>query len=182
MTDRTETVLGVPYRRLWTAAGLSNLADGIVKVALPLIAIRYTDSPALVAGLAVALTLPWLLFALPAGALADRLDRRRAMLAANTVRAALLAALALAAQVRTFDGHGRTADGHHVELLANVGDPADAAPAAAAGAPVAAQPRQEAEAIDLMEAAGGAVAKRALPALGVLALLAVLFAVLRRRR
>ncbi|HZB50246.1 MAG TPA: SRPBCC family protein [Mycobacteriales bacterium] len=58
----------------------------------------------------------------------------------------------------------------------------DAAPAAAAGAPVAAQPRQEAEAIDLMEAAGGAVAKRALPALGVLALLAVLFAVLRRRR
>ena len=96
MTDRTETVLGVPYRRLWTAAGLSNLADGIVKVALPLIAIRYTDSPALVAGLAVALTLPWLLFALPAGALADRLDRRRAMLAANTVRAALLAALALA--------------------------------------------------------------------------------------
>ncbi|GEL99946.1 phosphoenolpyruvate--protein phosphotransferase [Cellulomonas terrae] len=46
----------------------------------------------------------------------------------------VLAALALAAQVRTFDGHGHTADGHHVELLANVGDPADAAPAAAAGA------------------------------------------------
>jgi len=44
------------------------------------------------------------------------------------------AALALAAQVRTFDGHGHTADGHHVELLANVGDPGDAAPAAAAGA------------------------------------------------
>ena len=40
----------------------------------------------------------------------------------------VLAALALAAQVRTFDGHGHTADGHHVELLANVGDPADAAP------------------------------------------------------
>ena len=44
------------------------------------------------------------------------------------------AALALAAQVRTFDGHGHTADGHRVELLANVGDPSDAAPAAAAGA------------------------------------------------
>ncbi|GIG22841.1 phosphoenolpyruvate-protein phosphotransferase [Cellulomonas chitinilytica] len=44
------------------------------------------------------------------------------------------AALALAGQVRTFDGLGRTADGHRVELLANVGDPADAAPAAAAGA------------------------------------------------
>ncbi|WP_291885442.1 phosphoenolpyruvate--protein phosphotransferase [Cellulomonas sp.] len=44
------------------------------------------------------------------------------------------AALALAGQVRTFDGVGRTADGHRVELLANVGDPADAAPTAAAGA------------------------------------------------
>jgi len=44
------------------------------------------------------------------------------------------AARALAGKVRTFDGTGRTADGHRVELLANVGDPADAAPAAAAGA------------------------------------------------
>lgn len=52
----------------------------------------------------------------------------------------------------------------------------DAAPAAAAG-----RPRQEAEAIDLMEAAGGAVAKRAVPALGLLALLTVIFVVLRRR-
>jgi len=44
------------------------------------------------------------------------------------------AARALADQVRTFDGHGRTSDGHAVALLANVGDPSDAAPAAAAGA------------------------------------------------
>ncbi|MFL6128592.1 MAG: SRPBCC family protein [Mycobacteriales bacterium] len=45
-----------------------------------------------------------------------------------------------------------------------------------------AQARQEAEAIDLMEAAGGAVAKRVIPLVGALALLAVLIAVLRRRR
>lgn len=37
-------------------------------------------------------------------------------------------------QVRAFDGTGRTADGHRVELLANVGDPHLAADAAAAGA------------------------------------------------
>jgi carbon monoxide dehydrogenase subunit G len=43
-------------------------------------------------------------------------------------------------------------------------------------------PVREAEPIDLMEAAGGAVAKRVVPAMGVLALLAVLFVVLRRRR
>ncbi|MDP9848625.1 MFS family permease [Streptosporangium lutulentum] len=87
--------LGIAYWRLWTSSGLSNLADGIFKIALPLVAIRFTDSPTLIAGLTFALTLPWLLFALQAGALADRLDRRRAMLCANTVRAVLLAALTL---------------------------------------------------------------------------------------
>jgi uncharacterized protein len=43
-------------------------------------------------------------------------------------------------------------------------------------------PPREAEPIDLMAAAGGAVAKRAIPALAALALLAIVFAVLRRRR
>lgn len=43
-------------------------------------------------------------------------------------------AVALASQVRTFDGRGRTADGHRVELLANVGSPQDALDAAAQGA------------------------------------------------
>jgi len=89
--------LGSGYWRLWTSSSLSNLADGIVKVALPLVAIRFTDSPTLIAGLAFAVTLPWLLVALPAGALADRLDRRRFMLGANTVRAALLVLLTLSA-------------------------------------------------------------------------------------
>jgi MFS family permease len=91
--------LGIAYWRLWTSSGLSNLADGTLKVALPLVAIRFTDSPTLIAGLAFALMVPWLLFALPAGALADRLDRRRAMLGANAVRAALLAVLALTVMV-----------------------------------------------------------------------------------
>ncbi|MDQ3771675.1 MAG: MFS transporter [Actinomycetota bacterium] len=91
--------LGIGYWRLWSSSGLSNLADGIVKVALPLVALRFTRSPTLIAGLTVALTLPWLLFALPAGALADRLDRRRAMLGANVVRASLLAVLVLAVMV-----------------------------------------------------------------------------------
>lgn len=83
------------FWRLWTAAGLSSLADGVLKVALPLVAVGYTRSPALIAGLAFAFTLPWLLFALPAGALVDRLDRRRAMLGANVVRGGLLAAVTL---------------------------------------------------------------------------------------
>ncbi|MGB3829323.1 MAG: MFS transporter [Ornithinimicrobium sp.] len=88
--------LGRGFWQLWSASTLSNLADGIVKIALPLVAVTLTDSPALVAGVGVAVTLPWLLFALPAGALADRVDRRRAMLAANAVRATSLVAMVVA--------------------------------------------------------------------------------------
>jgi len=92
----TANGLGARYWKLWTSAGLSNLADGVMKVALPLVAIRYTDSPAIIAGLTFAFTLPWLLFALTAGALADRLDRRRLMLVANAARALFLAFLTVA--------------------------------------------------------------------------------------
>ncbi|MDI5981637.1 MFS transporter [Amycolatopsis magusensis] len=87
--------LGGAYWRLWISSALSNLADGVFKVGLPLVAVSLTRSPTLIAGLTLAITLPWLLFALPAGALADRLDRRRAMIGANSARAVLLAALAL---------------------------------------------------------------------------------------
>ncbi|WP_018218404.1 MFS transporter [Salinispora vitiensis] len=88
--------LGTPFWQLWSASAASNLADGIVKLALPLVAVSLTDSPMLVAGVAMAFSLPWLFFALPAGALADRLDRRRVMVAANTVRAVLFGVMALA--------------------------------------------------------------------------------------
>jgi MFS family permease len=85
--------LGRAFWRLWSSSTLSNLADGVLKVALPLVAVTLTDSPALVAGLVFAVLLPWLLFALPAGALADRMDRRAAMLVANVARASALAVL-----------------------------------------------------------------------------------------
>jgi MFS family permease len=88
--------LGLAFWRLWSASTLSNLADGLVKIALPLVAVTVTDSPALVAGVALAVTLPWLLFALPAGALADRVDRRIAMVTANVARAAAVAVLTVA--------------------------------------------------------------------------------------
>ncbi|MPY12227.1 MFS transporter [Arthrobacter bussei] len=85
--------LGASYWKLWASSGLSNLADGVFKIALPLLAIQLTQSPVLIAGLSVAATLPWLLFALIAGALADRLDRRKLMVWANLGRAVLPALL-----------------------------------------------------------------------------------------
>jgi MFS family permease len=81
---------------LWSASVLSNLADGVFQVALPLLALRITRSPGAIAGLALTARLPWLFFALPAGALADRLDRRRTMVRVGAARAVLLAALAAA--------------------------------------------------------------------------------------
>lgn len=91
--NAVQAPLGAPYWKLWTSSGLSNLADGVFKIALPLVAIQFTQSPTLIAGLSFVGTLPWLLFALTAGALADRLDRRLLMLAANLTRAVLPAML-----------------------------------------------------------------------------------------
>lgn len=85
------TGLGPGFFKLVTSSGLSNLADGIFKLALPLTAVKFTRSPTLIAGVALAQSLPWLVFALHAGALADRLDRRRAMVGANTARGLLVA-------------------------------------------------------------------------------------------
>lgn len=86
--------LGRNFWRLWSSASLSNLADGVFAIALPLIAIQYTQSPTLIAGLALAGNLPWLVFALQAGAISDRKDRRWVMVSANVLRGLLLLALA----------------------------------------------------------------------------------------
>jgi MFS family permease len=96
-------VLGLPanYWRLWGASAVSNLADGILFIVLPLLAIRLTDSPLLVAGVAIAGRLPWLFFVLIAGALADRFDRRRVMRNVQLLRVAVMAALA---GLALFDG------------------------------------------------------------------------------
>ena len=86
--------LGTAFSRLWASAVLSNLADGVFSVALPLLAVRLTTSPGPVAAVAFAQRLPWLLVALPAGALADRLDRRVTMLRVQLLRVAVLGGVA----------------------------------------------------------------------------------------
>jgi MFS family permease len=85
------------FRLHWFQSGASNLADGVVRLALPLLAARSTESPALVAGAAFALMAPWLLFSLPVGVVVDRLDRRQVMLAGNALRVAALVPLAATA-------------------------------------------------------------------------------------
>lgn len=88
--------LGGRFARLWTAAGISNLGDGVMSAAFPLVVATLTRDPMLVAGATIAAQLPWLLFAVVSGALVDRLDRRRVMIAADLTRAVLVAVLAAA--------------------------------------------------------------------------------------
>src|SRR5688572_6921166 len=74
----------------------SNLADGIGKTATPLLAAALTRDPLIVATLTGTYFLPWLLFALPSGAIVDRVNRSRAMALANGTRAAIVGALGIA--------------------------------------------------------------------------------------
>jgi MFS family permease len=83
------------FGRLWAAVGVSNLGDGVAAAALPLLAAALTSDPVLVAGLAIAQQLPWLLFALPAGAIVDRSDRRILMWRTDVVRAIALVVFAV---------------------------------------------------------------------------------------
>lgn len=85
--------LGSAFSNVFAANLGSSLADGIARTAAPLLATRLTDDPLLVSGVAVASLLPWLLFAIPAGIVLDRVDRRRALAVANTLRALLAGAL-----------------------------------------------------------------------------------------
>lgn len=88
--------LGRGFWTLFSASFLANLSDGIFSIALPLLAAGLTKEPGLVAGVAVASRLPWLVFALIAGALADRLDRRRTMVLVDAGRVILLGGLTIA--------------------------------------------------------------------------------------
>ena len=93
--------LGKNYWRLWVAHGVSNLGDGISQVAYPWLASAVTRSPLLIAAVAVASRLPWLVFTLPAGVITDRFDRRKIIIAMDITRAflALLVAVAVTFEV-----------------------------------------------------------------------------------
>ena len=96
MTDPAPPASGKSLVRFIAASGLANLGDGIAVVAWAWTASLLTRDPLLIALVAVALRLPWALLALPAGLAADRLDRRRLILALDLLRAAAFALPALA--------------------------------------------------------------------------------------
>ncbi|MFI6796819.1 MFS transporter [Streptosporangium canum] len=100
MAVQTERMSGTVRRNETALVGFTvatNLADGVTKIVLPLLAVGLTDSPGLVAGVGLTLTLPWLLASLHVGVFVDRNDRRRLAAAANLIR--LVVTLSLLAAV-----------------------------------------------------------------------------------
>jgi predicted MFS family arabinose efflux permease len=88
--------LGTSFRWLIASSWTTSLGDGLALAAGPLLVASQTHQPFLVALAAVLQRLPWLLFGLYAGALADRVDRRRMVMVCDALRVGVLAVLSLA--------------------------------------------------------------------------------------
>lgn len=88
--------LGPSYRKLLLSTGFSNIGDGMSTIAYPWLATAITRNPLLIALVAAAQRLPWLVFTLPAGVITDRVDRRRAMVWMDLLRGTLTVGIALA--------------------------------------------------------------------------------------
>lgn len=87
--------MGPAFNRIWASSIVSNLSDGVMLAAVPLLAISLTDSPVLIAAIGAMVMLPWLLFAIPIGVMVDRVDRRYILAGSNAIRSAVVGVLAL---------------------------------------------------------------------------------------
>ncbi|MFF5297493.1 MFS transporter [Paractinoplanes globisporus] len=84
------------FRLFWAADTISAAGGALSAVALPLLAIETLHASDTEVGvLRAAQTLPFLLLAIPIGLLADRVSRRRLLLAADAVRVPLTLTIAL---------------------------------------------------------------------------------------
>jgi MFS family permease len=88
--------LGPNYRKVFTASVISNLGDGVSQIGYPWLASAVTRNPFLIALVAVAQRLPWLIFTLPAGVITDRVDRRKLMVRMDIIRGFVTAGVAVA--------------------------------------------------------------------------------------
>ncbi|NND13734.1 MAG: MFS transporter [Acidimicrobiia bacterium] len=87
--------LGSRYNKLWSAGVVTNVGDGIMAAALPLLVATLTRDAFLVALATVVHTLPWIVFELFAGEVVDRVDRRKLMVVADIARAGGVLLIAL---------------------------------------------------------------------------------------
>lgn len=87
------------FQTLWLGSTASSLGESVADVAYPLVILALTGSPAKAGLFAAVLTAGTVIGALPAGQLADRRDRRAIVIAAESGRAAVTAAVAVGLMV-----------------------------------------------------------------------------------
>jgi MFS family permease len=92
-TSHAQGVHTPAFRRLWWSWTVSLLGDGVRGLALPLYVAVKTGSPLAASAVVAAEVLPWLLFALPAGAIVDRARPKVVVTVAHLFRAAATAGL-----------------------------------------------------------------------------------------
>ncbi|MEK7862716.1 MAG: MFS transporter, partial [Chloroflexota bacterium] len=95
-------VLRGPLRHRWFATfigahGLGSVANEVARLALPLLILDLTHSIAAAALLRVVQSIPYILFGAPAGALIDRADKRRLLIACDAASALLTITIPLSA-------------------------------------------------------------------------------------
>jgi MFS family permease len=100
--ERTDVVNFLPLRRnrnfqlLWIGQVLSDLGSQFGALAYPLLILALTHSPVIAGVVGTATAVVAFAARLPAGALADRIDRRKTMIVVDGVRTLVLLSLALA--------------------------------------------------------------------------------------
>jgi MFS family permease len=117
--------LGPSYHKLFISTTVSNIGDGMSLIAYPWLASALTRNPLLISAVALVQRLPWMVFTLPAGVITDRVDRKRAMVAADFARfgLTLIVALAVLAKQSSLPGADElstvtgTATGLYIMLL-----------------------------------------------------------------
>ncbi|TFC73650.1 MFS transporter [Cryobacterium sp. TMS1-20-1] len=87
--------LGRGFRQLWAGNAAGNLSDGLIFVAIPLLATSLTTDAILIAGLAAIYSAMRLLVVVPVGVYVDRYDRRTILWITNLSRASLLIMMAV---------------------------------------------------------------------------------------
>jgi len=94
VSDKISESLGSTFNKIWSAAMFSKFADGMAMAAIPLLATTLTRDSVLIAIQSNMMMLPWLLFAIPLGALLDRINRRLSMIIVQATRVGIGIALA----------------------------------------------------------------------------------------
>jgi MFS family permease len=99
LSENGKTGLSPDFVKFWAGQTISNLGSSFTQWAVPLLVYQLTHS-AVNLGIATAATfLPFLLFGLPIGAWMDRIDRKKAMIALDSINVVVIMSIPIVAEL-----------------------------------------------------------------------------------